>query len=75
MRIIAVMNGGDWTDAGVDWIEIPDDMDLKEMHRQYRTWYAKYLSSGGKEPFLDFPEFLKTKGATDTDKVEEFWDF
>lgn len=70
-RIVAIMEGYDWNDAGVSHVEVPDDMDLGEMTKQHADWYRQ--SGNTKIPYVSFVEFLKRHGATDTDKVEEYW--
>jgi len=75
MKIVAIMGGGDWVDADVKHLEIPDDMNLKEMGEQYRQWLKNEYHAKKGLKFLSFPEFLKTKGALDTDKIEEYWEY
>lgn len=45
-RLVAILSGGDWTDAGVYHLRIPDSMDLKEEKQQYDHWYQTvYLTA------------------------------
>ena len=39
MRLVAIMGGGDWYDASVEHLEIPDDMNLDEMKAARDKWY------------------------------------
>ena len=68
MRIIAILDGGDWVDASVDHIEIPDEMDLYSMRDQYREFRKT-----NRFKYPSFTAFLMKHGATETSKVEEYW--
>jgi len=72
MRIIALFDGGDWNDASVDHLEVPDDMDLSEMQEEYDNRYEKRDKEG---KYTSFQDFLLLKGAILTDKVEEYWPY
>lgn len=78
MKIIAIMGGGDWFGASVDYIEIPENMDLGDMKNRYDAWYNdEYCSQyrAGKKPvYKTFTSYLLEHGAIDTDKVEEYWE-
>ena len=69
MKLIAIQSGGDWTDASVDHLLIPSDLNLSEAKKQYRAWYQDVyvpnIAAGG---FLTFAEYLKQHcGAHDPD--------
>lgn len=74
------MSGGDWNDASVDHLAVPDDMDLAGMKALYDVWYrdefAPAQKAGTPIDFVTFPQYLQQQGArptTDTE-IEEFWD-
>jgi len=75
MRLIAIM-GGDWLDASVDFLEIPDGMDIKEMKLKYDKWYKnEYNPNRSHCKYLSLSEFLKLNGvAIETNKIEEYWE-
>ena len=74
MKTVALLGGGDWTDASVDLLVIPDDMDVLEMQRQWDLWYVdEYLPSFGYNTikFKSLAEFMLEKGAKRSD-IEEY---
>lgn len=70
-KIVAILGGGDWADASVEHIEVPNGMDLEVERNTYREWLRNTTSGA----CFSFAGFLKTRGATDTDKVEEYWEY
>lgn len=77
-RIVAIMGGGDWKDASVEHIEIPSNVNLEEEHSKYRQWYENVYCPehrSDKDPeYMSFTKWLLKAGATETDKVEEYWE-
>ena len=39
-KIVAVLSGGDWADASVEHIVLPEGITMEEVHAQYRAWYV-----------------------------------
>jgi hypothetical protein len=80
-RQVAILSGGDWYDASVEHLTIPDDMDLKDQKAAYDQWYRnEYCPSGTpggphalQLQYLTFVDWLRRSGATDG-TVEEFSD-
>jgi hypothetical protein len=75
MRLVSIEQGSDWTDAGYDILDVPDEMDLMVMEEEWRVWYnEKYLPAYKDKtktliPYVEFVEFLKQRGAREA-KVE-----
>ena len=75
MKITAIMGGGDWNDAGVDFVVLPPGPGIEELHVKYRDWYKGYQA--GRDKYWSFPEWLKEfAGATEPgeDQLEEYWE-
>jgi len=60
-RTIAILGGGDWADASVDHVKVPDAMSLDEMHSKYLEW----LRVGPK--WKSFTDWLLKNGASMAD--------
>lgn len=84
-KIIAIMGGGDWADASVAHLVIPDGMNLDKEHDAYREWYQnKYLPALRrsrdvvhlKVKYITFANWLIKHGARQTteEEVLEFWE-
>lgn len=79
-RIVAILGGGDWSDASVDHVIVPSGSDLDALHKQYDRWYrGDYLPAlrrGEKSGFATFPDWLvKTGHASSADASEvEVWE-
>lgn len=74
MKITAIMSGGDWSDAGVDFVIMPEGSDWEVIRAEYKEWYARRVAG---EPYYGYIEWLiKFKGATQPtcDQLEEVWD-
>jgi len=75
-RIIAILGGGDWYDASVEHVEIPDNMDLEKERTAYQEWHRNVYNLHRKpNNYQTFVEFLKSQGAFDSDKVEIFSEY
>lgn len=78
MRIVAILDGGDWTDASCEHLVVPEGVDLVAAAAAWRCWYEEtYLAKNGPAtvpvPYMSFTDWLKTHhGATEA-PVEEFW--
>lgn len=52
-KITAIHGGGDWHDARAEYLILPDGMDIKAEHNEWRRWYeCDYCSAllDGKRP-------------------------
>jgi hypothetical protein len=74
-KLVAILSGGDWTDASVDHINIPSDCDLNKSLVEYNKWYRNiYVEIGGIE-YLTFTDWLvKNKNAkyATSNEIETF---
>lgn len=74
MKTVALLSGGDWADASVDLLDIPDDMDVESVKEEWREWYnTMYRPSirTGRIKFKTVVDLLLEKGATRSD-IEEY---
>lgn len=83
MKLVALMGGGDWTDASVDHLAVPDDLDLetaKKAHSAYYVntyWPALMEEKKPKPESFSLAEWLcKHHGARKTTEkeIEEYWE-
>ena len=81
MKLVAVLGGGDWCDASVNHILIPEDMNLEKEKQDREIWYEytyRFEREHGKNPeYISFVDWLKQHGAMDATENEiiEFWDY
>jgi len=68
MKQVAILGGGDWDDASVEHLSVPDDLDLKTAKREHEEW----KKANGYTGFVDW--LRKFKGAADS-TIEEFYDY
>ena len=70
-KVIAIMGGGDWTDASVEHLVIPGNMDIDQAYNDYNVDIHR---PGAR--WVSFAEWLMQHGARDTadDEVFEFWE-
>lgn len=81
-KIYAILGGGDWYDASVKHLILPEGMDLKTEQKLYEQWYREvYAMDVRSNPsttagvkYMDFEEFLISKGAREptNDELELF---
>ena len=70
-KLVGVLGGGDWTDASVTHLVIPDDMDLSQQKINYNRWYKNVYVPSLREPskrcenFYSFTQWLIKNGARD----------
>lgn len=76
MRTVALLGGGDWADASVDLLDIPDGIDIEKIKAEWFVWYrTDYLpnyKAGNKPQFKTVIDMLLALGAkhSDIEKVE-----
>ncbi len=81
MRIAAILGGGDWTDASVDHLILPDGMDVDAERTQWRAWYndeyCPQLRAGRKPKYMGLCEWMISHGArlASEDEVEIHGDY
>ena len=80
MKIIAICGGGDWADASVEHLILPDDLDLDKEQTAHRTWYRDEYSpdtrSGKNLEYFSLVDWLKQRGAREPteDELDVRWD-
>jgi hypothetical protein len=69
VKLHAILGGGDWTDASVDHLLIPDGMDLEAEKVAWRKWYDETYLPGmrgamlPRVPYQEWVEWLLERGA------------
>ena len=60
MKQVAILGGGDWFDASVEHLSVPDDLNLADAKREFDEWRKT-------DDYISFPDWLrKFKGAEDS---------
>lgn len=75
MKTVALLGGGDWNDASVEILDIPDDMDIDEVRKEWQEWYNTVYRpshSRDKVEYKDLIDLMIEKGAkiSNIEKVE-----
>lgn len=79
MKLVALLDGGDWYDASVLHILIPEDMDLEKAGVEWRRWYNEVylpgLRANKKPEYISFDKWLIQHGAQEATENEiiQFW--
>ena len=75
-KIVALMGGGDWADASVEHLVIPDALDIEQEKVAWDRWYYDICFPSPDVEYVSFADWLKQRGARDTtdDELFEFWD-
>ena len=86
-KITAIHGGGDWYDASVDYLVIPEGTDLDDEFKKYQKWYREiycgrknqdaYGNAGKRMQYMTFGQWLrKNCNARDVtgDELEIFED-
>lgn len=55
-KLIAVLGGGDWADASVDHLVIPENVDIENEKNKRQKWYNEEYRRGME--YYSFPEWL-----------------
>lgn len=77
MKIWAICGGGDWNDASVEHLILPDGMNIEEERKNHRQAMREYHELKTKESWPGhFVEYLINKGAVVPSEVllEEYWE-
>lgn len=69
MRTVAIMVGGDWADAGVYHVQVPDDTDMQSLNDEYTVWRRE---SG--EPYKNFEKWMLSTGKAKESDIEQYWE-
>lgn len=75
-KLVAILGGGDWADASVDFLMLPDDINLDDAKQAWREWYRTY-DPYAKPTYMPFVEFVKKRySATEPDDTQltVYWD-
>lgn len=76
-KIWAICSGGDWADAGVEHVVLPDGMDLVHEQKERGQAMSAYWKNREENKFPGtFVEWLVSRGATipSEDALEEYWE-
>lgn len=77
MKITAIFGGGDWNDASVEHLILPEGMVVAEQYALYNEWVKTLPPWPGRyNLYKTFPEWLISKGAMQAPEeyIEEFWE-
>ncbi len=80
MKLIALCGGGDWWDASLDLMAVPEGLDIEQEKIAWRAWYKNEygprLLDRPQPEYVSFPKWLESKGARDAtkDEIEEVWE-
>lgn len=79
-KIWAIHSGGDWADAGADYLILPEGMDIATEKlawtKWYRSVYCSKLNTSNKVEYQTFGGWLVARGAKEptADQLEIFED-
>ena len=59
-KLIAIHEGGDWADAGAEYLIVPKSINISEELKRHREWYHKYYSRN-KEKFYTASDWIREK--------------
>lgn len=73
-RLVAIKRGEGWSDASVEFLTIPDGMDLAAENAAWEKWlrtvYIPRIGTLDRAEYITFAQWLVEKGAT-VAEVEE----
>lgn len=75
-KITAIHGGGDWYDASVDYLVVPEGTDLDEENEKYQKWYREVYCSEARSrlpsiQYMTFGQWLRENcNARDTNEDE-----
>lgn len=78
-KVTAICEGVDWTDASVDYLVLPEGMDIEKEQTACNKWYHETyvpaLNQGQKLEYLSLVDWLLARGArrTTDEELEEYW--
>ena len=68
MKLVAIEDGGDWADAGVAYLAVPETVDLAHEDQLYYAWlqevYAPQRRAGADPKFLSFQQWICSRHPT-----------
>ena len=76
-KIWAICGGGDWNDASVEHVILPDGMDIAEERKNHKQALSRYHHLMIAEIWPgNFVEYLISKGAVvpPEEQLEEYWE-
>lgn len=79
LTITAIHGGGDWADASVEYLILPDGMNIDDEAIAHKNWYKNIYCparKSGEVEYVNLCEWLKRKGARTTtdDELYVFYD-
>ena len=73
-RLVAVESGGDWADASVIYLAVPNTVDLDKAKLAWRVWYNQHyvpeLRADNQPRFRNFPDFLVEEYGAELNPIE-----
>jgi len=73
-NLYAICGGGDWNDASVEHLILPDGLDIDEEKIKWRTWYReKYAGKKGVEYIFFIDWLLKAGARVPTEEEVKVW--
>ena len=74
MKIAAICSGGDWCDASVTHVTIPETMNLAEEYKRYEEWWQD-LRRKRSNNYATFAEWLVSQRAAGLPAETELIEF
>ena len=76
MRDIAICGGGDWFDASVDMIRLPEHVDIEQANKEYRKWLKEVYWPRGNQKikFVTFVQWLRDEYDAEDSDIEEYFE-
>ncbi len=67
--LVAILGGGDWADASVDFLRVPLSVDLQKEYDKYQDYDAHRFDADGNRvkdvPYMSFDEWLIKKAGSE----------
>ena len=78
-KIWAICGGGDWFDASINHVILPDGMSMQKVHEEYKDWLDEYRdcrNCGKPIEYMTFTEYVLSIGGREPSKdvLEEWWE-
>lgn len=55
-RLIAI-HGGDWADASANYVNVPDELNMEQVHKEYRYWVNNSYEAARQDAYDRRKEF------------------